>query len=680
MKLRTKIFTGFGIVLSVAMILTGSALYIMKDIAGQAQKLSNQYMPETRIASNIERGASRAIASMNSYEIVYSEGFLTSSREHLGSVKKNLKDAEELVEKNPELGVLKENATKANTHLTEYEALIGETEKIGREIQVTRKKLDAAAQEYMAACLAFIEEETSSLTNNITHQGDVNAKALKDQLQSLGDMNEVIQLGYAIQLDTLKGQLAKSPAIIENSAKKFGEMENSLKAIQKRITNKARIEQLEDIRLAASSYNTNMKKLVAGSISLADLGKKRNSLGDALSASAEATAVKGIDETVSSAADMEGTVTKAAKILLLGGVIGLAVSILLIVVITRGIVGPINHTVDMLRDISEGEGDLTKRLDASSSDEIGDMATYFNRFIERLQKIIGQIADNTRSIDTSANGLTVTAGRLSASSQDTSQRAENVAVATEEMTTNLNNVAAAMEQSTTNTSMVATAAEEMTATIGEIANNAQKAHTISLAAVEQAISTSAKMAELGKAGQAIGKVTEAINEISEQTNLLALNATIEAARAGDAGKGFAVVANEIKELAKQTAAATQSIKQQIWDMQETTATTVQEIKQITEIINSINEVVTGISSAVNEQSSATQEIASNIAQASEGMGEVNENVSQSSTVASSIAKDIATVDTSAKEIAANSGHVKASAEGLQQLASELRRIVDSFKI
>ena len=680
MKLSTKIFAGFGIVLSVAMILTGIALYIMKDIKGQAQRLSKQYMPETRIATDIERGASRAITSMNSYEIVYNDGLLTSSREHLDIVKKNLKDAEELVRKFPELGILKENSTKATTHVSEYEALIGETEKVGRDIQATRKKLDAAAQEYMAACLAFIEEETNLLNTNIMRQGDINAKALKDQLQSLGDMNEVIQLGYAIQLDTLKGQLAKNPAIIENSTKKFGEMENSLKAIQKRITNKASIGQLEDIRLAASSYNTNMKKLVAGSTTLADLGKKRNILGDTLSASAEVTAIKGIEETLSSAADMEGTVMRSAKFLLFGGVIGLAVSILLIVIITRGIVRPISHTVDMLRDISEGEGDLTKRLDVASSDEIGDMATYFNRFIEKLQKIIGQIATNTHSIDISANDLTITAGRLSASSEDTSERAENVSDATEKMTTNLNNVAAAMEQSTTNTSMVATAAEEMTATIGEIANNAQKAHTISLAAVEQANSTSSKMAELGKAGQAIGKVTETINEISEQTNLLALNATIEAARAGDAGKGFAVVANEIKELAKQTAAATQSIKQQIWDMQETTATTVNEIKLITEIINSINEVVTGISSAVREQSSATQEIASNIAQASEGMGEVNENVSQSSVVAATIAKDIATVDSAAREISTNSGYVKGSAEGLQRLASELRRIVDSFKI
>ncbi|WP_028584504.1 methyl-accepting chemotaxis protein [Desulfogranum mediterraneum] len=367
------------------------------------------------------------------------------------------------------------------------------------------------------------------------------------------------------------------------------------------------------------------------------------------------------------------------SILIAAGVT-LVVVLVLVISVSRSILRPIGHAVEGLKDIAEGEGDLTMRLQVSTRDEIGDLARWFNIFIEKLQGIIADVAKNTRAIDDSSTTLSQVAGELSQSSEDTSQRADNVAAAAEEMTVNLNNVAAAMEQSTTNTSMVASSAEEMTATINEIADSTNNAAAISMEAVKKAESTSLKMADLGSAAQAIGKVTEAINEISEQTNLLALNATIEAARAGEAGKGFAVVANEIKELAKQTAEATQDIKEKISGIQETTIVTVEEINQVTTVIHDINQIVSTISSSVSEQSAATEEIANNIAQVSLGIGEVNENVSQSTVVAGTITQDIITVNTASSEISGGSGQVKTNAANLQELAAELNRIVGSFKI
>ncbi|MDR3542731.1 MAG: methyl-accepting chemotaxis protein [Desulfosporosinus sp.] len=364
-------------------------------------------------------------------------------------------------------------------------------------------------------------------------------------------------------------------------------------------------------------------------------------------------------------------------------IVGSAAFLFTIVAVTYAaglIVKPINRAIDGLKDIAEGEGDLTMRLDAKSKDEIGELGFWFNTFIGKLQGIIKLISENSKQVNISSDQLSSIAGQLSFGAEDTSQRAASVATASEEMTANLNNVAVAMEESATNTNMVASAAEEMTSTINEIAENAERARDVSSKAVTQAMSASEKMAELGSAAQKISMVTETITEISEQTNLLALNATIEAARAGEAGKGFAVVANEIKDLAKQTAQATLNIKSQIDDVQRTTNSTVKEINEISEVISGVNDIVGSIATAVEEQTAATREIANNIAQASQGIQEVNENVNQSSTVAVDIAKDISKVNLAATEISKNSKEVKSSSEDLQRMATELNTIVNSFKV
>ncbi|MGD9211978.1 MAG: methyl-accepting chemotaxis protein [Desulfobacteraceae bacterium] len=375
-----------------------------------------------------------------------------------------------------------------------------------------------------------------------------------------------------------------------------------------------------------------------------------------------------------------GSVHRIRWIAALLGAIAVAITIGAIFFISNLIVNPINQAVANLKDIAQGEGDLTMRLKVKSNDEVGELAKWFNTFIDKLQNIMRRIKENTEEVDTASGELTEVAVQLTTSADNTAARANNVATAAEQMSTNLNNVAASMEQSSTNTTMVSAAAEEMSATINEIAQNAERARNISNEAVGQSQSTSEKMDSLGKAAQAIGKITETITEISEQTNLLALNATIEAARAGEAGKGFAVVANEIKELAKQTANATQDIKRQIEEVQSTTTITVDDINKISSVIGNINDIVGTIATAVEEQSVTTKEIANNIGQASQGLQEVNTNINQSSSVAGEITQDITQVNNEAGGVSNASGLVTTSAEHLKKMAVQLKDIVGQFKI
>jgi methyl-accepting chemotaxis protein len=370
---------------------------------------------------------------------------------------------------------------------------------------------------------------------------------------------------------------------------------------------------------------------------------------------------------------------QVTSMVLISGII-FGATVILCLIIVFGISKRFDQLIAGFKDVAQGEGDLTKRIESDQQDELGELARWFNLFLQKLHEMVQRIAKNSQQVDKSAGDLTYISAHMSEGAEDTSGRANTVSVAAEQMSANLNAVAAAMEESSTNASMVATAAEEMSATINEIAQNAEKARGISNDAVKQSKSAAEKMAHLGQAAQAIGKVTETITDISEQTNLLALNATIEAARAGEAGKGFAVVANEIKELAKQTAEATQDIKRQIEGIQHTTSSTVEQIDQIASVIDRVNEIVATIATAVEEQSTATKEIAANITQASQGIQEVNQNVGQSSTAASQITSEIASVNASAEEMSNSSNQVKLSAQDLQRMAAELHGIVASFRI
>jgi methyl-accepting chemotaxis protein len=374
------------------------------------------------------------------------------------------------------------------------------------------------------------------------------------------------------------------------------------------------------------------------------------------------------------------TYGSSIKIVSIAVLFGVSIGILLAWFIARLITHPVNAMVAGLKDIAQGEGDLTKRLEEGAKDELGDLASWFNIFMEKLQGLIKKMAENANMVDTSSDTLAALSSQLSSGAEDMSGKSNTVSAAVEEMSANINNVAAAMEQSSTNVSVVATSAEEMSSTINEIAQHAEKARSISDQAVVTANSSSEQMNTLGSAADAISKVTEVITEISEQTNLLALNATIEAARAGEAGKGFAVVANEIKELAKQTSDATLDIKNKISNIIASTKGAVSGIDEISQVIKTVNEIVSTIASAVEEQSTATQEIANNISQVSNGVQEVNENVSQSSTVATQIAQDIGTVNHSADDMANSSGQVQVNAEDLRRIAQTLNSVVSSFKV
>jgi len=299
---------------------------------------------------------------------------------------------------------------------------------------------------------------------------------------------------------------------------------------------------------------------------------------------------------------------------------------------------------------SAEKGDLTKRVDISGSDAIGQLGEGLQRFFSNLRGSVGQIGSNADALSSSAQQLTAVSQSMGANAEETSAQASVVSAASEEVNRNVQSVA--------------TAAEEMTASIREIAKNANEAARVATQAVKVAETTNSTVGKLGESSAEIGKVIKVITSIAQQTNLLALNATIEAARAGEAGKGFAVVANEVKELAKETAKATEDISQKIEAIQSDTRGAVAAIGQIGTIINQINDIQNTIASAVEEQTATTNEISRNVGEAAKGSGEIAENITG--------------VARAAQNTSSGASDTQRAAAELSRMASELRKLVGQF--
>ena len=357
-------------------------------------------------------------------------------------------------------------------------------------------------------------------------------------------------------------------------------------------------------------------------------------------------------------------------------VIGIGMAIL----IARAVLNPVKTCANLLKDIAEGEGDLTKRLPVETNDELGQLSRHFNNFVAKLHSIIAGIADNARTVASSATELSAVSSQTTQSVRSLSSKTSTVATASEEMNSNMASVAAGMEHTTSNLASVAAATEQMTSTISEIAGNTERASGTSEDAARQVDSFASVLRQLGDAAQEIGKVTETIAAISSQTNLLALNATIEAARAGQAGRGFAVVANEIKELALKTAEATNDIRERIGGIQFATGNAVSDIDRIVKVIGEVNSIVANIAAAIEEQSAVTREVANNIAQATEDVQDANMRSTEMSTVSRDITGEITAVDTITNDIRSGGEQVQTSAEELSNLAEDLSALVGQFKI
>jgi methyl-accepting chemotaxis protein len=308
-------------------------------------------------------------------------------------------------------------------------------------------------------------------------------------------------------------------------------------------------------------------------------------------------------------------------------------------------IGAINDALTLFRDQSLRIREIEQQRAESERKAADDRKAAMHRLADAFQGTVGGIVNTVSS----------TAGQLASAARTLTKTAETTQQLSGMVTT-------ASEEASANVQSVASATEELTSSVNEIARQVHESSRIAGEAVKQAEKTDTRIAALSKAAGRIGDVVKLITAVAEQTNLLALNATIEAARAGEAGRGFAVVASEVKQLAAQTAKATDEIGSQITEMQSATAESVAAIKEISGTIGRVSDIAATIAAAVEEQGAATQEIARNVHQAATGTSQVVSNITDVNRGASDTGSASAQVLASAQSLSSESNNLKAEVE------------------
>ncbi|MET7417882.1 methyl-accepting chemotaxis protein [Dactylosporangium sp. NPDC005555] len=330
-------------------------------------------------------------------------------------------------------------------------------------------------------------------------------------------------------------------------------------------------------------------------------------------------------------------------------ILGVLLSLALATLVARSIVRSVRNAKTVLDEVAAG--DLTARMSVTSGDEVGQMGLALNESLDRIAEMVRLVGTSATSLASSSTRLTGVARTIASGVDDAAEQATAVSGSAGEVSRNVQTVAVGTD--------------EMNESIREIAQNATEAVRVANEAMDAANETTRTMAKLGESSAEIGNVIKVITGIAAQTNLLALNATIEAARAGEAGKGFAVVANEVKDLAQETAKATEDISQRISAIQADAASAVAAISRISEVIESVNGYQTTIASAVEEQTATTNEMGRNAANAASGSTEIAASIDRVARAAQSTSVGVQETESAAAELA-----------GMSQ---ELSRVVSRFR-